>query len=131
MHSGAARVGVCTNLGRIHSGSARIGVCTNQGILCPVILDALASAPIRVEFYTTVLHVLASVPIRRQYAQWTCMSWRLYQLFGCMHSGSERLGVCTNEGCVIIPQRKEVYPQDLKRVRVSVARIRKREGEGR
>ena len=28
------------------------------------------------------------------------------------------------------PQRKEVYPQDLKRVRVSVVRIRKREGNG-
>ena len=33
--------------------------------------------------------------------------------------------------CGINPQRKEVYPQDLKRVRVSVVRIRKREGKGR
>ena len=84
----------------MQSGSARIGICTNQGILCPVILDALASAPIRVELYTTVLHVLTSVTTRGQYAQWNCMSWRLYQLIGCMHSGPERLGVCTNQGAI-------------------------------
>ena len=84
----------------MHSDSARIGVCINQGILCLVTLDALASAPIRVELYTTVLHVLASVSIRGQYARWTCMSWRLYQLVGCMHSDPERLGVCTNQGAI-------------------------------
>ena len=33
----------------MHSDSARFGVCTNQGILCLVILDALASAPMKVE----------------------------------------------------------------------------------
>ena len=82
----------------MQSGSARIGICTNEGILCPVILDALASAPIRVELHTTVLHVLASDPIRGHYAQWTCMSCRLCQLVRCMHSGPERLGVCTNQG---------------------------------
>ena len=61
----------------MHSDSARIGVCTNQGILCLMILDALVSAPIRVELYKTVLHVLASVTIREQFAQWTCMFWLL------------------------------------------------------
>ena len=35
------------------------------------------------------------------------------------------------DDCGINLQRKEVYPQDLKRVRVSVVRIRKREGKGR
>ena len=82
----------------MHSGSACIGVCTNQGILCTAILHAFSPAPIRVELYTTVLHMLASVLIRGQYAKWTCMSWRLYQLIGCMHCGPERLGVCTNRG---------------------------------
>ena len=33
--------------------------------------------------------------------------------------------------CGINPHRKEVYPQDLKRVRVSVIQIRKRGGKGR
>ena len=84
----------------MQSVTARLGICTNQRILCTVIMDALTSAPIKVELYTTIFHVLAFVPIRGQYAQWICMSWRLYQLVGCMHSSPERLGVCTNQGAI-------------------------------
>ena len=53
----------------MHSGFARIGVYTNTRILCTAVLHAFSSAPIRVELYTTILDVLASVLIRGQYAK--------------------------------------------------------------
>ena len=31
----------------MHSGAARLGICTNQRILCTMVLHALASIPIR------------------------------------------------------------------------------------
>ena len=40
MHSGSARIGVCTK-------NPRVGFCTTQGTVCTVILYVLAFAPIR------------------------------------------------------------------------------------
>ena len=96
----------------MHSDSARFGVCTNQGILCPVLLDALASVPIRVELYTTVLYVLASVRTSWMYAQRSWTSWRLHQSGGNMHYVAARVAVCTNQGTVftVIPDLLESVP---------------------